>query len=151
MAGRLSLGFTSAAAAASACYAVLQNVDTSPGQRLRLYEVGFTTNANTLAAVGLAYVTPSNLGTPSGSPGLLTADDDLDTIVSKASVATAWSVAPVPLTTYKRMFQCGAVQGAGYVWSFPEGLVVSPTAGYALVNFGVGSGPSLSGWFAIAQ
>lgn len=151
MSGTFSIGAQSAVALAGAAYCALQNIDAVPGQRLRVYEVGFTTNSNTLASVGLAMIAAGNLGTPSGTPIVLTADDDADLTKVMASIATTWSVAPTLPTVYKRPFSAGAVQGSGYVWQFPDGLILSPTAGLALVNFGVATGPSLSVWFSIRQ
>ena len=148
MAGKYSVGFVTAAAGPTAAYAVLQNTDVSGGRRLRVVEVGFTSNANTALPIQLSYIVPAGLGTASGSPLVGIPSDDEDTQIAKGTVATTWSVAPTtPLNAFRNFFGV-ATAGAGYIWTFDEPLVISPTAGLALWNPNVSlTGPACSAWF----
>ena len=133
-------------AAAGAAFCMLQNTGATGKGRMRLRELGLTTNAGTLSSVGL--IRAATVGTTSGSPTPGQVTDDLDTTTPLGQIVIGWSVAPTIAGTplYLRQFVAAAVQGSGIVWTWPieAPLVVSPTAGLLLWNFGGGAGSALS-------
>jgi hypothetical protein len=150
MAGKYSIGFLSAAAGPGAAYAVLQNpVASATGMRLKVREVGFTSNANTSMPLALAYIVAGGLGTASGTTPAGIPNDDADKQTALGTLATTWSSPPTTPTLFFRRFFGVATAGSGYVWNFEDDpLIISPTAGLALWNpDGSLTGPQLAAWF----
>ena len=146
-------GFTTLGAAANAPLLAIVNSGGAGKPRMRIVEIGFTTNAATLSAVELVRL--ATLGTAAGTPTPGQSTDDLDTTVPVGQLVAGWSVAPtLPASPVPfRPFVASAVAGAGAIWTWPADrpIIVSPAAsgvsgGLALWNFGSGAASALSGW-----
>lgn len=146
MAGTFEVAIQAPSAAAGSPICMLQNTGSTGQPRLRLLELGLTTNAATLSQVGL--VRAISLGTPSGVPAPGQVDDDLDNQVAVGKMVNGWSIAPTIAGTpyYLRQIVAAAQQGSGIVWTWPADrpLVVSPGAGLILWNFGSGNTSALT-------
>lgn len=138
-----NLGVLTAAAAAGAAYCVIRG---GAAQRVRIREIGISTNAATLASIGLGH--PAN--TPAPTTSALAQPNDPADGVSICNIDTAWSTAPTAPTIFQRRIVLPATAGAGWIWTWPddEPLILDKTAGSAqqivLWNFGAAAGPILS-------
>ena len=151
MAGTFRVAFQTSGAGAGTAFAMLQNTGAVGKPKMRLLELGITTNAATLSQIGL--IRAATVGTPSGTALVGQPDDDSDTTAPVGQVVTSWSAQPTIAGTpvYLNELVAAAVQGSGTIWTFPSDrpIVVSPaatgvTGGLLLWNFGAGAASALS-------
>ena len=102
---------------------------TASTTRSAIMEQGFTTNTATAQTIGIGRpqaqgITPVNV--------LFLGEDSNDTSVTNGSLS--WGTSPtVPLNFFRRV-SLPATAGAGYIYTFPRGLIVPVSASMVLWN-----------------
>lgn len=123
-----SIGWTKAFSAASGLLAQLR---TGASRDARIFEIGVFQNSATAAAVTILLNRPTAVGATFTSTGTGQPMDN----VSGAGVAvvdTAATTAPTFAANDMRQFAVPATNGAGVIWTFPEGIVVPISSAIAL-------------------
>lgn len=141
---RYSIGFQSAAAAASAAYAAFR----APTRNSRLIELGLACNAATASAISLLRNTAGGYAASTSSS--VGQQENPADAAGTSLVDSAWTTAPtITAASRMRRGQLPATIGAGLIWVFTNGLWVrSATATDILVlwNEGGSAGSVLNGW-----
>lgn len=112
------------------------DVATSTGCRPRLMELGLAMAAGTASIFGL--IRPSAIGTRTSPVAMLPEDpgDPTLTGITLTDSAVAHSVQPTFGSVYLRRYATPATVGAGFVWTFPKGLVIAASGSIVLRNLG---------------
>lgn len=144
MATTYSIGFQSAAAAASAAYCAFR----APTRLSKVLELGLACNAATASNISLFRNTN---GSYAASTSSSVGQADLPIAAAGTSlVDTAWTTAPtVTAASRLRRYTLPATIGAGLIWTFPDGIWVrNATATDILVvwNEGGAAGSALNGY-----
>lgn len=141
---RYSIGFQTAAAAASAAYAAFR----APTRNSRLLEIGLSCNAATASSVSLLRNTNASYAA-STSTSVGQSENPIDA-AGTSLVDTAWSAAPIVTAASRlRRYQLPATIGAGLIWVFQNGLGVrnaTATDILTIWNEGAGAGSALNGY-----
>ena len=114
-----SIGFSTAAAAASAAYAAFR----APTKTSKIRELGLACNAATTSPVSLLRNTNASYAASTST----SVGQQLNPIDTNGTslVDTAWSAAPtVTAASRMRRFQLPATIGAAFIWVFQNGLWV---------------------------
>lgn len=123
---RYGLAATKTTGAAAGLIAQLR---TGSARDARIWEIGVSATTAVSGAVGL--IRPSAVGATFTSTGTGQAEDP----VSGAGVAvidTAATTAPTIGSTFMRQVTLPATIGAGWVWPFPDGLIVPVSSSFAI-------------------
>lgn len=118
---------TTATGAAAACLEMFASSAVSP----RLLELGISLNAATASAFGVGR--PAAVGITPTSPKRLLAENQSDP-VSATQTALAWGTGPTVPADFFRRVSLPATVGAGVVWTFPKGVIISVSSSIVLWN-----------------
>lgn len=115
--------------------------DSSSG--IGIVEIGIVQSTAVASTLALTYAT---LGTPSTTKAFL-AENPSTGDTTDADLATAWSAAPTPGTSFYRLIDLPAAVGASVLWSWsPDSPLILPAAsasGFVLSNQGSGAAAAL--------
>jgi hypothetical protein len=107
-------------------------------------ELWLSNSAATAAVVGLIRTTAIGTRTsPTAMTNQTTENAPASSGTPELTVASAWSVAATLATLYLRRASIPAVIGGGFVWTFPEGLLVPISGSVMLVNLGAAAWPAM--------
>jgi len=133
-----SASVTTPAAAAAAAFAAIRAASTD---RVRVKEIGGFLNAATATSAQL--VRAATNGTASTTTAMQ--PNDPSDPAATSLIVTAWSVAPTISTNVPlRRVVMPATAGNGWVWVFPDPIIIASTADLLLWNFGAGAASALS-------
>ena len=118
---------TSATGSAAACL----EVRTTSTDRARIMEVGITINAATASVFGLGR--PAAIGVTPTTPVTVLAEEPAEA-AGTCTTALAWGTGPTVPTNFFRRVSLPATVGAGIVWTFPRGLIISISSSIVVWN-----------------
>ena len=58
--------------------------------------------------------------------------EDVNEVAGNTTVAVAWATPPTVPANFFRRITCPATIGAGVIWTFPRGLIISTTLNFCL-------------------
>ncbi len=117
-------------------------VRTTASIRANVLENGITINAATASVYGLGR--PAAIGVTPTSPKTGLAEDQGGPTGS-ASTAVAWGTGPTVPANFFRRVSLPATIGAGIIWTFPRGIVVSVSN--SLVDWNLTAVSAADMWF----
>ena len=115
----------------------------------RLLELGITINAATASVFGLGR--PAAIGITPTSPATVLAEDGGNTATGNTTTALAWGTAPTAPTNFFRRVSLPATIGAGFIWTFPRGIVVLKALTSVLWNPSAGSNSVADVWCVVDE
>lgn len=140
-----SCSVTTPAAASGAAFAAIR---AAASDRVRVTEIGGFLNAATASSVQLVRAATNGTTSTTVVPQ---ANDPADASATSL-VATAWSAAPTISTNVPlRRVVLPATAGNGWIWVFPQPIIVASTADLLLWNFGGGAASALSLYVVIDE
>lgn len=123
---RYEIGYTKTTGAAAG---LLAQIRTGAARDIRVWEIALFASSAASGTVGL--IRPSAVGATFTSTGTGQAEDNIAG-AGVAVVDTAATTAPTIGTTYMRRITLPATIGAGFIWTFPQGIVVPTSTSLAL-------------------
>jgi hypothetical protein len=111
---------------AAACLEIIA----ASSKRAEILEIGLTLNAATASVFGLGR--PAAAGAGPTSPVAVLGEDP--TITGATTLAMAWTTPPTAPTNFLRRASLAASIGAGVIFTFPRGLIISASSSLVLWN-----------------
>ena len=112
-----------------AANAAWEIITTSAQVRPALLEFGFTQVTGVAGSYGIGR--PQAKGVTPTTPQTSLAEDAGE-VAGNTTVAVAWSTPPTVPSNFFRRITCPATIGAGVIWTFPRGLVISNALNFIL-------------------
>jgi hypothetical protein len=106
-------------------------IRTGAADRPRIMEIGISINAATASVFGLGR--PAAIGITPTAPVTVPGEDPIDTF-STVQTALAWGTGPTAPVLFFRRISLPATVGAGVIWTFPAGLLISPSSSMVIWN-----------------
>jgi hypothetical protein len=106
-------------------------IRTGSADRPRVMEIDVAIAAATASVFGLGR--PAAIGITPTAPVTLLGEDPIDTF-STVQLALAWATGPTSPTGFYRRIPLSATIGAGIIWTFPRGLIISPSSSLVILN-----------------
>jgi hypothetical protein len=117
---------TSATSAASAAWEIIV---TASQVRPALLEFGLSQVTGVAGTYGIGRPQAKGI-TPTTPQTFL--QEDVNEVAGNSQGAVAWSTGPTVPVNFFRRITCPATIGAGVIWTFPRGLIISTTLNFIL-------------------
>jgi hypothetical protein len=123
------------------------DIKASSSNSFRLMELALNAGGAINCTYGLGR--PGNDGSVAQSSPLAVLAENPNDPTGQSTTAVAWSTAPTVPSSFLRRGYYGAATGLGILWTFPRGLIASPSHG--LVVWNITSNATLGIWIVVDE
>ena len=113
----------------------------------RLMEIGYVNGATTQCTYGIGR--PANDGSVAQTSGLAVLAENPNDPTGQSTTAVAWGTAPTVPTTFLRRPFIPATIGAGFIFTFPRGLIMSASKG--IVNWNIAASSAVLNFHVVVD